>query len=164
MYPRGLFATEIKPHLRALPNVILIILTVLILSPESKFSFFLVNVSFKVILLWKQKKIFTQWGRWMIGWQNKCFLNAHYTSIGIGCLIVSYRLQSSGHTVAVFTLLQERPLEPTARAGKQHMAWEKKKKKEKEKKEQQQKKNSCTFWPAADTDSADSCAQNMTGG
>lgn len=44
------------------------------------------------------------------------------------------------------------------------MAWEKKKKKEKEKKEQQQKKNSCTFWPAADTDSADSCAQNMTGG
>lgn len=56
MYPRGLFATEIKPHLQALPNVILIILTVLILSPESKFSFFLVNISFKVILLWKQKK------------------------------------------------------------------------------------------------------------
>lgn len=37
MYPRGLFATEIKFHLRVLPNVILIILTVLILSPESKF-------------------------------------------------------------------------------------------------------------------------------
>lgn len=58
---------------------------------------------------------------------------------------MSYRLQSSGHTVAVFTLLQERPLEPTARAGKQHMAWEKKKKKEKEKKEQQQKKKFMYF-------------------
>lgn len=50
----------------------------------------------------------------MIGWQTKSFLNAHYTSIGIGFLIVSYRLQLPGRalsvwadTVAVCTLQRE---------------------------------------------------------
>lgn len=66
MNPQGLFATEFKPHLWGFPNVILIILTVLILSAESNLFFFLVNISFKVILLWKQKKyLHNEDDRWL---------------------------------------------------------------------------------------------------